>query len=59
MHGFYDPLIILLQNMVNKNLLKESNYNMLLVSNNITEILNQMKDYKAPNVSKWISKDEV
>jgi uncharacterized protein (TIGR00730 family) len=59
MNGFYDSLIKLLQNMVDKNLLKRSNFDMLLISNNNTYLLNKMKDYKAPNVSKWISKDEV
>ena len=56
--GFYDDLINLVQKMVDKGFLKPVNQEMLLVSNNIDDLLNQMKNYKAPSVGKWISKEE-
>lgn len=56
--GFYDPLITLLQTMVDKGLLKEANQKMLLVSDTIDDLLQQMKDYAAPVVAKWISDDQ-
>lgn len=57
--GFYDDLINLVQNMVEKGFLKQINRDMLLISNNIDELLEMMRNYKAPRVGKWISKDEV
>lgn len=56
--GFYDPLITLLQTMVDKGLLKEANQKMLLVSDTIDDLLQQMKNYAAPVVAKWISDDQ-
>jgi len=57
--GFYDDLIKLVQTMVNKGFLKQVNSDMLLISNSIDELLEKMKNYQAPSVGKWISKDEV
>lgn len=57
--GFYDDLINLVQNMVEKGFLKQINRDMLLISNNIGNLLEKMKNYEAPTVGKWISKDEV
>jgi hypothetical protein len=56
-NGFYDALIDLLETMVNKGFLKDANYQMLLVSDDIEDLLNQMKNYVAPTVGKWISKE--
>ncbi|WP_125720287.1 LOG family protein [Flavobacterium ustbae] len=57
--GFYDSLIELLQTMTVKGLLKEVNQKMLLVSDTIDDLLEQMKNYTAPTVGKWIDKKEV
>lgn len=57
--GFYDDLINLVQNMVEKGFLKQINRDMLLISNDIGNLLEKMKNYEAPTVGKWISKDEV
>ncbi len=56
---FYDDLIKLVQTMVDKGFLKHVNRDMLLISNDIDELLNMMKNYEAPTVGKWISKEEV
>ena len=45
--------------MVNKGFLKEVNQQMLLVSDNIEELLDKMKNYVAPTVGKWISIETV
>lgn len=58
-NGFYDALITLLQTMTEKGLLKEVNREMLLVSDNIDDLLDQMKNYVAPTVGKWIDKKNV
>ena len=54
--GFYDHLIAMIQTMVDKGFLKDINQKMLLVSNDIDDLLAQMKNYNAPTVDKWISK---
>lgn len=58
-NGFYDSLIQLTEVMVEKGLLKEVNQQMLLVSDNIDDLLEKMKNYKAPTVGKWIEKREL
>ncbi len=58
-NGFYDSLIELLQTMTEKGLLKEVNQKMLLVSNDIDDLLNQMRNYVPPTVGKWIDKKNV
>lgn len=57
--GFYDDLIKMVQTMVDKGFLKQINQEMLLVSDNIGELLEKMKNYQAPTVGKWISKEEI
>ncbi|MGG5209977.1 TIGR00730 family Rossman fold protein [Chryseobacterium sp. MIQD13] len=58
-NGFYDDLIRLVQTMVDKGFLKQVNRDMLLISGSIDELLEKMKNYEAPTVGKWISKEEV
>lgn len=58
-NGFYDDLIKLVQTMVDKGFLKQINRDMLLISDNIDELLEKMRNYEAPSVGKWISKEEV
>jgi uncharacterized protein (TIGR00730 family) len=58
-NGFYDSLLELLETMTEKGLLKEVNQKMLLVSEDIEDLLNQMKNYTPPTVGKWIDKKEV
>lgn len=56
--SFYDHLVLLLDQMVNNGLLKESNRNMLLVNQDIDTLIEQMYSYEAPVVGKWISSEE-
>jgi uncharacterized protein (TIGR00730 family) len=58
-NGFYDSLIELTKTMVEKGLLKDVNQKMLLVSDNIDDLLEQMKNYVAPTVGKWVEKKEL
>jgi len=53
--GFYDSLIALVQNIVQKGLLKEVNRKMLLIDSDINSLLAQMQAYVAPEVPKWIT----
>ena len=56
--GFFESLKTLIQTMVDKGFLKKQNQQMLLISDDINDLLNQMKNYIAPSVVKWISKEK-
>ncbi|MFT6811217.1 MAG: hypothetical protein ACJA01_004465 [Saprospiraceae bacterium] len=58
-NGFYDELVNLLVRMVEKGFLKGVNKKMLLVSDDIDDLIEKMKNYKAPAVGKWISTETV
>lgn len=56
-NGFYDPLKDLAGKMVEKGFLKEANRKMLLISDDIEKLLDQMENYVPFNVDKWIIKE--
>jgi uncharacterized protein (TIGR00730 family) len=56
-NGFYDPLIAMIQTMVDNDFLKELNQEMLLVNDSIDQLLSDMMNYQAPTVGKWIHKE--
>ncbi len=58
-NGFYDHLITFIEQMVIAGLLKPENREMLLVSDNIADLLHKMQHYEAPNVPKWVEKDDI
>ncbi|MCK5135528.1 MAG: TIGR00730 family Rossman fold protein [Bacteroidales bacterium] len=55
-NGFFDDLSRVIINMVNEGFLKELNSEMVIISEEIEELLDRMKKYQAPAVSKWIFK---
>src|SRR5215203_4048052 len=57
--GFFDSLKTLLQTMVDKGLLKKANYQMLLISKDVNDLLVQMKNYVPPILTKWITEQKV
>jgi uncharacterized protein (TIGR00730 family) len=57
--GYFDALIIFIQTMTDKGLLKEANQQMLLVSDSIDELLDKMENYVPPTVGKWIDKKDI
>ena len=58
-NGFYDPLISLVDTMVENGFLKPVNQDMILISEDIADLLDKMDKYVPPAVGKWINKDEV
>lgn len=58
-NGFYNSLCDVIQTMADKGFLKKINQEMLLVSDNIEDLLNKMRNYVAPEVGKWINKETV
>jgi hypothetical protein len=57
-NGFYDPLEILVRKMADEGFLREENRNMLLISDDIENLLNKMESYIAPDISKWIIRND-
>lgn len=57
-NGFYDPLSVLLENMVINGFLKESNRRMLMTANNAADLIKAMEQYSPPNETKWINSRE-
>jgi len=56
--GFFDHLIAFMKRMMNDSLLRTDNFKLLLVSDQIDPLLQQMKAYKPPAGGKWISKEK-
>lgn len=53
--GFFDPLLAQLDVMVKEGFLKQVNKDMVLVSDTIDDLINQMTNYKAPKISKVVN----
>lgn len=53
-NGFFDELISFLSKTVEKGFLKKENFDMILVSNNIDNLLDLMKNFVPADVKKWI-----
>ncbi|MFN8672296.1 MAG: TIGR00730 family Rossman fold protein [Candidatus Sericytochromatia bacterium] len=58
-NNFYTSLSNFIQNMVDNGFLKEINQKMLLVSNDISDLLNKMENYEPPLLDKWITKEKI
>ncbi|HKJ48129.1 MAG TPA: TIGR00730 family Rossman fold protein [Christiangramia sp.] len=56
--GFYDDLIKMLNNMCDKGLLKKENLDILLISDNFEDLLQQMRDFEPQPVPKWMNKNQ-
>ena len=58
-NGFYEPLLVFLNNMVREGFLKEDFMKMILVSDDIFELLENMWHYKPTlEIPKWMSKQK-
>ncbi len=55
--GYYDPLIQLVEKMIEEGLLKSEYKGMLLISDSIEDLLSQMNLYEAPELIKWDSSE--
>jgi uncharacterized protein (TIGR00730 family) len=58
-NGFYDDLLRLLEKMVAMRFLSKENYDMLLVSNQLPQLLDMMEAYRPKYIPKWIKNDQV
>ncbi len=58
-NGFYDELLKMLRKMVDRQFLKQENYEMLLVDEAIDSLLDRMQNYQPRPLPKWIHKDQL
>ncbi|WP_257710663.1 TIGR00730 family Rossman fold protein [Gramella sp. MT6] len=56
--GFYDDLINMLNKMCSKGLLKKDNLDILLISDNFEDLLDQMRKFEPKPVPKWMNKNQ-
>lgn len=57
--GFFDDLLLFIKSMVTKGFLKQENYDMLIVSDNLDLLFDKIKKYEAPIVGKWINESQI
>jgi len=55
-NGFFNYLILQLDVMVREGYLKQSNKEMLIISESVEDLISQMFNYKAPEITKLIDK---
>ncbi|QTE23794.1 TIGR00730 family Rossman fold protein [Polaribacter cellanae] len=55
-NGFFDAILLQLDKMVEEGYLKQANRNMLLVGTSVSELLQKMINYKAPEITHIINK---
>ncbi|MBC7864236.1 MAG: TIGR00730 family Rossman fold protein [Bacteroidia bacterium] len=58
-NGFYDPLLDQVKKMNFEGFLSENNMKMLLFSDNLNDLLKNMKNFKDPGTPKWLTEEQV
>lgn len=54
-NGFYDALLQQLEEMVKRGFLKMENFELLLVSESIEDLLLKLNQFQAPRIPKWLN----
>ncbi len=57
--GYYDALIAMFDHAVQEGFVHDTHRGMLIISSEISELLDQMQHYRAPAVAKWITRADV
>ncbi len=55
-NGFFDPLLAMVQKMVEEGFLKKENQDLILVDDNIDKLIGKMKSNERPKALKWLGK---
>lgn len=53
-NGYFDPVLLAIDRMVEEGFLKDLNRDMLLVSDKIEKLITLMRNYQPPEIRKWI-----
>ncbi|EDP96164.1 TIGR00730 family Rossman fold protein [Kordia algicida OT-1] len=54
-NGYYDELIAMMQTMMQKGLLKEQNFELLIIEKDIQKLLERMRNFVPKTTPKWIT----
>jgi uncharacterized protein (TIGR00730 family) len=54
-NGFYNPLLEMIEKMLDEGFIKPAQKEMILVNDEIETLLEMMKNYRAPEIKKWIT----
>lgn len=54
-NGFYDPLIAMARQMLDRGFLRQTHFDMLLTSDSISDLLLKMDSYRSPDLPQWIT----
>lgn len=57
-NSYFNHLLQFIQEMVDQGFLKEIDQERIIVSADIEQLIEKMKDYRAPEVPKWLDADE-
>ena len=57
--GYYEDLTNMIDKMVNQKFLNPLNRDMLIIDDNVEYLITSMMAYKAPDIPKWLKKDQV
>jgi uncharacterized protein (TIGR00730 family) len=55
-NGFFDPILLQLDRMVEEGYLKQENREMLLIGTSVSELMQKMNTYKIPQITNVINK---
>jgi len=55
-NGFFDPVLLQLDKMIEEGFLKQTNRDMLIVGTSVDDLIQKMNAYKAPKISNVINK---
>jgi uncharacterized protein (TIGR00730 family) len=58
-NGYYDQLLSFMHHMIDKEFVRPVNLELFVVSDNVNTLLQQMKDYKAPPLPRWMKDEQV
>jgi uncharacterized protein (TIGR00730 family) len=56
--GYYDPLLTVFDQMVNRGFLSEPNRDLVLVESEPERLLQRLESYQPPKTAKWIDRSE-
>ena len=57
--GYYDAMIAMFDHAAQEGFVRDTHRAMLIVSPDISDLLDQMQNYRAPVVAKWITREDV
>ena len=57
LHGFYDPLLNFLEQMVRRGFMSMENYELILVETDVDRLLDKMESFRPPQRPKWLNEE--